>query len=422
MLGAKVGTAWIGSFVVAIAAALAGSESAFAAPPANDAFANATALTSSLPASDSGTNREATLEPGEPDHGDVAGGRSVWYRWTPNSAGRVVVDTCDSTFDTQLSVYTGSSVEGLTRVAGNDDSVGCRNRGAVTYLVRAGETYRIAVAGRAGAIGTVRLAIRSSGTPANDHIAAATPLDPPSGAPAGATGSTEGATAEVGEPAHQGAPASRSVWFWWRADAAGVYRIDSCGSTYSSRLAVYSGYAGALTSALGGATDCAGGRRGTITVPRAGTTYLIAVDGVAGATGGFQISLRPPAPTLSVVAGTPVVEGDAGQTDAVFTVTLDRISLDPVSVAFEADAPALVDDGSGPFRDWEPVNGTLRFAPGELVKQVPVKVNGDIRDEDDENALRLEIATPENATILGRSASALIVDDDEPPPAGWDCF
>ena len=63
--------------------------------PENDEFANATPL-SGLSASGSGSNFDATSEPGEPNHAGNAGGHSLWWRWTAPAKGSVQVDTCDS--------------------------------------------------------------------------------------------------------------------------------------------------------------------------------------------------------------------------------------------------------------------------------------------------------------------------------------
>src|SRR5437763_12486217 len=81
---------------------------ALAAPPDNDAFASAHAI-SGPSGSVTGSNVDATAEPGEPDHGNT-GGASVWYAWTAPSSGAVTFTTAGSSFDTLLAAYTGSTV------------------------------------------------------------------------------------------------------------------------------------------------------------------------------------------------------------------------------------------------------------------------------------------------------------------------
>jgi subtilisin len=132
-------------------------------PLTNDDFASARELAG---ATTTGSNQGATKEPGEPNHAGDDGGKSVWYRWTPQVSGTTTIDTAGSNFDTLLGVYTGSAVNGLTEVASNDDEDRANNvlTSKVSFEATAGTTYRIAVDGfndgsgaRAGSI-TLHLA------------------------------------------------------------------------------------------------------------------------------------------------------------------------------------------------------------------------------------------------------------------------
>src|SRR5688572_8944435 len=100
---------------------------AFSAPPSNDDFANAAALAGESGTSD-WTNLEATKEAGEPAHAGNSGGASIWFSWVAPRAGRLLIDTCDSTIDTLLAVYTGAAVDDLDLVVASDDD--CENRSA----------------------------------------------------------------------------------------------------------------------------------------------------------------------------------------------------------------------------------------------------------------------------------------------------
>ena len=76
--------------------------------------------------------------------------RSVWYQWQAPSTGSATITTSGSDFDTILSVYTGSSVGGLTLVPNgtNDDVVpGSDVTSSVTINVTQGTIYRIVVNG-----------------------------------------------------------------------------------------------------------------------------------------------------------------------------------------------------------------------------------------------------------------------------------
>ncbi len=124
------------------------------APPANDTFANAQVVTGAS-GTTTGSTVHAAKEPGEPNHGGNAGGGSIWYRWTAPSAGTATFTTCGSGFDTLLGAYTGTAVNSLTALAGNDDSCGIQS--SVSFAVTAGVTYRVAVDGYDNARGAVTL-------------------------------------------------------------------------------------------------------------------------------------------------------------------------------------------------------------------------------------------------------------------------
>ncbi|MBI2813116.1 MAG: matrixin family metalloprotease [Opitutae bacterium] len=127
--------------------------------PPNNNFANATAITlANNAATVTGYNTNATKEPGEPNHADNAGGRSVWWKWTAPSAGSVTADTRGSYSDTTLGVYTGNSVNALTTIASNDDiNRGIVQASTVTFNATGGVTYFFAVDGFDGDVSGLTL-------------------------------------------------------------------------------------------------------------------------------------------------------------------------------------------------------------------------------------------------------------------------
>ena len=159
--------------------------------------------------SETGTNVDATAEPGEPTHANVGGGSSVWWRWAAPQSGTVTLSTFGSDYDTVLAVYTGAEVGQLAEVVSNDDSGGLLQSG-VEFAASAGTTYRIAVDGYAGAEGNVVLTYELAGAGGgnNDRFGRAIRLI---GSVGTTTGTNRGATAQPGEPVHAGtAAASRS--------------------------------------------------------------------------------------------------------------------------------------------------------------------------------------------------------------------
>jgi hypothetical protein len=150
-------------------------------PPANDDFGSAQRLPSGLPSSALGSNINATWQNDEPDPvPDVPALLSVWYRWTATTSGPVRIDTCDSEFDTLLAVFSGSSLSGLTAIAGNDDGGICDPENpfgsAVEINAQAGQEYRIAVDGYDA--GQFRIDLTAAGPQTGGPVTGVTPPAP----------------------------------------------------------------------------------------------------------------------------------------------------------------------------------------------------------------------------------------------------
>ncbi len=150
--------------------------------------------------------------------------------------------------------------------------------------------------------------------PANDDFAAAATL---SGQVASATGTTIGATREVGEPSHAGKTGGSSLWYKWVAPVTGTATVDTSGSTFDTLLAAYTGSAvGALTS-VGSDDDSGPGSTSLFSFAAiAGTTYYLAVDGYNGAAGAVAVNLNMTFPDLR-----PTPRGAAAVPVLVSTVT-----------------------------------------------------------------------------------------------------
>ena len=273
--------------LAAVVAALCAAAPAAAAPPANDAFANATVI--QAPSQTAGTTVDATREAGEPKH--QAGTQSAWYTFTPAEDGAVQIDACaDSSFDSVMTVYTGTELNGLSKVAGDDDS--CGNAPRVTLQVKANTKYSIAVTGFASESsttepeGTFRLNLRPIAVPANDAFADAKRI-----VRAGRfTGSSTLATREFGEPRLSDEAASATVWFRYRARRNQRITLDTFGSNYDTVLGVYTGDLGRLRRVASNDDTSEGtASEVTINVVR-GRTYHIVIDGY-GTSGDYELGL-----------------------------------------------------------------------------------------------------------------------------------
>jgi Ca2+-binding RTX toxin-like protein len=91
-------------------------------------------------------------------------GATVWYSMTVAANSSVTVDTRGSSFDTILSVYTGSTLATLSRVACHDDISGTDYDSSVTFSAVPGITYWIQIGGYGGEVGTLTLNIARTGT------------------------------------------------------------------------------------------------------------------------------------------------------------------------------------------------------------------------------------------------------------------
>ena len=115
----------------------------------------------------------------------------------------------------------------------------------------------------------------------------------------------------------------------------------------------------------------------------------------------FQIVDNDGVPTLSI-AGTEGNEGEIVR----FRVTLAGSGGQPVTVDY-----ATVEGTASADADYETARGTLTFASGESVREIPVRLLQDALGEPDENfAMRLSAAA--NATVTTGEATATIFDDD----------
>jgi len=118
------------------------------------------------------------------------------------------------------------------------------------------------------------------------------------------------------------------------------------------------------------------------------------------------ILATPPSITISDVE---IVEGNSGETEAVFTVTLSKIPDLAVTVNYDTVG---ITASSG--IDFQPATGILIFAPGEFEKTITVLVNGDLVDEENET-FEVVLSGQTNALITKGTGVGTIIDDEISP-------
>ena len=259
------------------------------APPANDDFSAAIPVGPGLPVALPGNNVFATVQTGEPNHGEYPGDTifpphdSVWYSWTPTANVQARIRVCNSNFGARLGVYTGNAVNALTKVA---PAVPNRFPALLLDPLQRGDGHDLS--DRRGRVledteGNFNLDIHVFAPPGNDDFANAQQL--PSALPIAVSGTTIDAGAQSGEPNHTGGDLGpgNSVWYRWTPAASEPVSIETCGSDFSALVGVHTGTALNDLSLAGtseGGPGCGGTLGGKLTLSAvAGTTYFIAVDG-----------------------------------------------------------------------------------------------------------------------------------------------
>jgi hypothetical protein len=272
--------------------------------PQNDDFVDATPVSgwSTIVAASS---LGATAEDGEPDHATAPTSASVWYDWTPTQTGPATLTLFGSNFDTALGVYAGASLDSLSQLGISDDS-GSTQQSILTLDVVAGSTYHVAVDGYLGATGTFSLNFNTA--PPNDLRGDAIAL---SGGRPRITGFNTNATTEPGEPTHAGSLA-HSIWYTWTALSSGPVDVDTFGTPFDTTLAVYTGPTIGTLVPVASNDDAPGRTQSRLTfAATAGTTYVFAIDGVAGAQGTTSLRINPLDPLVPVLL-LPAVGGSSG--------------------------------------------------------------------------------------------------------------
>lgn len=271
-------------------------------------------------------------------------GADVWFIYVATCNGTVTANTCGSSFNTSLTVY---SICGGAILACNDDW--CGSGSFVSFQASLGSSYHIRVAGAGSATGDLvfSTACNSAACPveppqevdvahpaylqvvlaqpecchqvwsascqsAYDAIVSTPPANDLCAQPLAVSDGTYGfsnmnAGTEALASCAEGDEGD--VWFRYLAPCTGIARIATCASAFNNSLAVYSACAGQEIACDVGA--CGVGSRIFMPVQE-GASYRIRVAGVNGAagTGTLQVDCIPPdacsvVPPQGVDTGSP---------------------------------------------------------------------------------------------------------------------
>jgi subtilisin family serine protease len=188
----------------------------------------------------------------------------------------------------------------------------------------------------------------------NDNLATAGMLSGQSGTVYAAT---VDASKESLEPNHAGNLGGKSVWWNWTAPLSGPLNISTAGSDFNTLLAVYTGGTLGALSLVSANDDNPPSTTSSLNfIAQAGTSYQIAVDGFAGASGTVKLSWN-------------YLDSDNdGVIDALdnclSVANLDQADFDSDSLGNACDPD---DDNDAMPDDWEIANGLNPLDPSDAI-------------------------------------------------------
>ena len=262
------------------------------------------------------------------------GGPDIWYTYTAASTNNVAIDLCGSSYDTGLTLYSGTCAAPIEIIC-NDDFCGLQS-GATLSGVSVGDQFLIRIAGFNGGTGFGTLNIAEVTPPpgtTNDTCATAVTLT------AGNAVAYDSTTAidEGLLPFSCGGTTAPDVWYSYTAANGNSLTFETCGSSYDTAIEVFDGNCSALNFIECNDDSCGLQSSITVATPVSGSTYYMRVGGWNGSTGFGTVLVtegQPPAPPSPVTivdnlpgtwidistTGAPLSLGDDGEVDIPTTI------------------------------------------------------------------------------------------------------
>jgi streptogramin lyase len=244
------------------------------------------------------------------------------YRWTPETSGTAVIDTCaGATYETLLYVRQGDCLNGAQ--LGCNQVAFCQPglfASRVYPDVVAGETYYIIVDGVGGQSGNFTLTVQAPVVNPPTPTVSPTPTATPTMAPSPTTtagdsacdrpttlrasggrleGTTSGADTLTGSCGSSNGP---EKVFQWTPAVSGIATIETCGEGTRFDTTLYVRGGSCAGADLACSDDACPNHYGSALASKitlavtAGETYFIVVDGALGESGPFALEVTPPQP------------------------------------------------------------------------------------------------------------------------------
>lgn len=223
--------------------------------------------------------------------------RDGWFQFTATATSCTVTAT-NSNRDMGLAIYSGTACAAANFVAGTCvDAVAGIGTETVSFATTIGQVYKIRImrtnnSGTNSMDGTICVTVPNT-PPANDQCAGATSVT----CGGSYVGSTNQATS-TNDPTGTCGTTGVTPGVWFRFTGTGqIVTASLCGSSYDTKIQVYSGACGAMTCIDGNDDYCSTQSQVTFNSAN-GTNYYIFVGGFSGATGTYSLSMTcvTPAP------------------------------------------------------------------------------------------------------------------------------
>ena len=262
----------------------------------------------------------------------------VWYTFVGDGLLNTL-SLCGSAYDTKIGVFTGTCA-GLVCVTGNDDFCGLQSQ--VSFATTLGTTYYVLVTGFSTATGAFTLTRTCTLAIPNDACTGAINI----GCGQTITGTTVGSTPDVVPTCVTTLNTAPGIWYSFVGNGA-VNTLTMCGSSYDTKIGVFTGTCAALVCVTGNDDFC--GLQSQVSFPTtAGTTYYIIVTGFSTAAGAFTLTRTSAALPNDVCSG--AININCGQTITGTTACGATPDVVPTCITSLSTAPGLwysmVGDGS----------------------------------------------------------------------------
>jgi len=279
-------------------------------PPPNDTCANPTVLNNGVTVTQDVT--QAT-EIGDSLR-DLTGnpiGHGIWFTLNAFAGQQVTISTCGSSYNTDLMLYTnacGSPGNAILCSSGANPFNCAGNLAGLSFIAPTNNTYYILASGVGSASGTLSI-VANVPPPANDMCRGAVAMT--NGVVYSTTNTTYATSIE--DPIPSCMPNfGRGVWYSYTPAVNGQVGVTTCGSSFPTGLAVYTGACGSLTEVAcsqNSGAYCNSGYNADINFyGTAGTTYYVLAGGVNSQAGSLLIQI----PLVDLVSTSLTASNPAG--------------------------------------------------------------------------------------------------------------